>query len=274
MDEHADRKLGCRAHAKAVGLLAVVGWFACVLPSHAQPAPVASDYREKLFVSADQPLRSGIWSYRVLQGGGSYWCKAMDAPSRTYSVVVENESDETLDCSISLLTSRKQVYENRAVVEPRGRQLGLEVCTTPEEDFESATADCALRRSPLPWDVPDGCSYSVVRTPEFEYPPSSKRRAEQAPVYVTFSIQEREGRPTDIAIAASSGFQRLDEAAMRYVKQIVARTSCPGVHYRMRLSFRLDEFGQPVEPVAADLFEHGAVHDQRRLRLPRPETQY
>lgn len=246
MDAHADRKPGCRIHAKAVGLLALVGWFACVLPSYAQPAPVASDNREKLFVSADQPLRSGIWRYRVLRGGVTSWCTIRDAPSWSFSVVVENESDETLDCSISLATARKQVYENIAVVEPRGRQLGLSVCTT-EQDFESATADCAIRQPPLSWDVPSGCSYSVVSAPPFEYPPGSRRGAEQAPVYVSFSMPAREGHPTEISIVSSSGFQRLDEAAMRYVKQIVARTSCPGVHYRMRLSFRLDEFGQPVE---------------------------
>jgi TonB family protein len=67
-------------------------------------------------------------------------------------------------------------------------------------------------------------------------------------VYVSFSIREREGRPSDVTIAASSGFERLDRAAMRSLERSVVRTSCPGVQYRLRVSFRLDEFGRPMEP--------------------------
>lgn len=249
MDAHAYPKpcRGVRA-LKAVGLLPFVGWFAYVLPSHAQSVPVASDGREKLLVSADRPLRSGIWRYHVLRGGATPWCVSMDAPSLSFTVVVENESDETLDCSISLATNRERAYENIAVVEPRGRQLGLSVCTAQEE-FESATADCRIRQPPLPWNVPNGCNYSVVKAPPFDYPPGSRRKAEQAPVYVSFSVPEREGRPKEIAIVASSGFERLDEAALRHVRGMVVRTSCPGVHYQMRFSFRLDEHSRPMEPV-------------------------
>jgi TonB family protein len=246
--------------ARAAGMFAFMGWIACVAASHAQSEPAAADSRQKLFVSEDQPLRSGAWSYQVLRGGGTWWCSVMDAPSLTYWVVVNNQSDETLDCSISLTTTRerlyangqigdsKQVHENAPVVEPHGRQAVLTLCAT-DENFESATANCVIRQPPLPWNVPDGCSYSVVRDSPVLYPPSSRRHAEQGPVYVSFSLAEREGRPKEVAIASSSGFARLDEAALRHVRLMKMRTTCPGVHYRMRLSFRLDEYVRPVEPV-------------------------
>jgi hypothetical protein len=97
---------------KPLSLFALAGWIACVGPSHAQSAPAASDNREKLFVSDDQPLRSGVWRYQVLRGGGTWWRSVMDGPSLTYWVVVDNESNETLDCSISLTTTRERVYAN------------------------------------------------------------------------------------------------------------------------------------------------------------------
>lgn len=245
--------------APAAGLFAFAGWIACVGASYAQSAPAAADNRDKLFVSEDQPLRSGAWSYHVLRGGGAWWCSIMDAPSMTYVVVVDNRSDETLDCSISLTTlkptyvndqivDRKQVYENTPVIEPHGRQTGVTLCTS-DETFESATATCAIRPPPLPWNVPEGCSYSVVRDAAVDYPPSARRHAEQAPVYVSFSLAEREGRPKEVAIASSSGYDRLDEAALRQVKMMKMRTTCPGVHYRMRLWFSLDDYVRPVEPI-------------------------
>jgi TonB family protein len=243
-----------RSFTSYLVLLAAAGWITYVSPSHAETASAASDKRLKLFVSSDQPLRSGIWRYRALQGGASSRCSGSHGDATTFAVVVDNESDEPLDCSISLTLSRKQldedvkqIYENIAVIEPRRRQQGLSVCTITNETFEIATADCRVRQPPLPWRVPDGCTYAIVRDTELEYPPASVRRAEQAPVYVSFSIREAEGRPMDIAIAASSGFARLDEAALRYVKRTVMRTSCPGVQHRMRISFQLDEFGHPME---------------------------
>jgi len=234
---------------RPVGLLVLAGWFTCMPPSNAQQAPAAYDSRDELFVSADRPLRSGFWRYRVLQRPEAM-CNSSHGESSGFVVVVENQSADVLDCSISLVTNGGQLHDSNTVVESRGRSLASRLCAFAK-NFESATADCTIRRPPLSWNVPEGCSYTVVRQPPLHYPHSSRRYVEQAPVYVSFSLLKPEGSPQAITIATSSGFPRLDEAALLHVKRMRLRTTCPNVHYRMRVSFRLDEYGQPVETALA-----------------------
>lgn len=60
----------------------------------------------------------------------------------------------------------------------------------------------------------------LVQYEHFEppvYPPLSRRLGEQGLVVVRVHIDET-GRPVDVAVSVSSGFPRLDEAAMRAVR--------------------------------------------------------
>lgn len=86
----------------------------------------------------------------------------------------------------------------------------------------------ALGALPSPTAGPDASASPVfvearfdadyLRNPPPAYPPMSRRRGEQGEVLLLVSVSV-EGRPEHVEIRRSSGHQRLDEAALRAVRQ-------------------------------------------------------
>jgi protein TonB len=80
-------------------------------------------------------------------------------------------------------------------------------------------APVPVESSPAP-AVGESTSLLVTRRIDPIYPPASRRADEQGNVRLRVLVDER-GRPQDVQVAQSSGFSRLDEAAVKAVKRWV-----------------------------------------------------
>jgi TonB family protein len=234
-----------KAHAVLVSGLLASG--VLVATASAQPA---EGQHNRAVASPDRPLGTGVWRYTV--GGPSEFgtrCRGMDAPVSAFHLVIENESDETLECTASISLRGEDGRAPVSVVEPRARQLAAEVCTFDPERFTGASATCSVREVAPAWDVPPGCGYTVTKAEPVSsrYPASSRRLLEQGPVDVGFTLSEKDGRPVDVAVVQGAGSRRLDAAAIQYVQSMRMRTDCPGVRYRMKVRFRIGPDLEPVE---------------------------
>lgn len=75
------------------------------------------------------------------------------------------------------------------------------------------------------------------------YPPASRRAGEEGTVRLKVLVDEK-GRPKDVAVATSSGFARLDEAAMQAVRKWRFVAATDGTHpisawTQVAITFRL-----------------------------------
>jgi TonB family protein len=73
-------------------------------------------------------------------------------------------------------------------------------------------------------------------SPDDFYPPGSRRREEQGSVVLEFTMTA-DAVPADVRVAASSGFAELDTAALKYAKQLRAKSACVGARKRVVVRF-------------------------------------
>lgn len=98
----------------------------------------------------------------------------------------------------------------------------------PEVPVIEAPAEMAISVPPTPLLVEplagsasgEMSSLKVTRRIDPVYPPASRRMDEQGSVRLRVMVDER-GRPQEVQVAQSSGFPRLDEAAVSAVKRWV-----------------------------------------------------
>lgn len=98
----------------------------------------------------------------------------------------------------------------------------------PEVPVIEAPAELAISiPPPLPLPEPvagsavgESSSLRVTRRVDPVYPPASRRMEEQGAVRLRVLVDER-GRPQEVRVAESSGFPRLDEAAVAAVRRWV-----------------------------------------------------
>jgi TonB family protein len=200
------------------------------------------------FVSDSRSLPSGEWRYRVMEDLSMRACHVNDSQPETFTVFIENDSDELLECNASLALSQKSPKSGPLFVEPRERRIALESCMGGK--FSDANVTCAPRVpvAPVNWDLPAGCSFSILSSMpiEYVYPKGSIRLGEEGTVNVSFKVDKR-GLPIDAEFVSGSEVKRLQEAAFSYVKKLRVRATCPDVRYLTQVHFRLDDSGRPRE---------------------------
>ena len=176
-------------------------------------------------------------------------CHVDDGKPETFTIFIENDSDELLECHASLTLSQwSPTKAGPLFVEPRERRVALEECSW--DKFSSANVTCATRApvSPVKWDLPAGCSFSILSSQPigYFYPKGSIRLGQEGTVNVSFKVDKR-GTPIDVEFDSGSDAKPLREAAIRYVKLFRVRATCPDVRYLTQVHFRLDDFGDPRE---------------------------
>ena len=152
------------------------------------------------FLSDSRSLPSGAWRYRVMQNLVMRRCEVMDGKPETFTLFIENDSDESLECTASLDLSEREPHKAGPLfIEPRERRAALESCFGGK--FSSANVTCAPRApdAPVKWNLPAGCTFSIVSPIPIDlvYPKGSMRLGEEGTVNVSFRVHER-GRPIDI----------------------------------------------------------------------------
>lgn len=201
------------------------------------------------FVSESRSLPTGAWRYRVMKDLVMRGCHVDDGQPETFTLFIENDSDELLECHASLtLNEWAPTKAGPLFIEPRQRRVALEVCSW--DKFSSADVTCATRApvSPVNWDLPAGCSFSIVNSSpiDYFYPKGAIRLGQEGTVNVSFRVSER-GTPIDIEIVSGSDAKPLREAAIRYVRALRVRATCPEVRYLTQVHFRIDDSGGPRE---------------------------
>ena len=99
----------------------------------------------------------------------------------------------------------------RAIEEAGGRALPL-VVDVREEDAVAAAVEKAVVK------VPPSTQGKGARITQPEYPPASRRAGEAGTVTLQVFVQEN-GRAGEVKVAKSSGFAKLDEAAVKEVQR-------------------------------------------------------
>jgi TonB family protein len=201
------------------------------------------------FVSESRSLPTGAWRYRVMKDLVMRRCHVDDGKPETFTVFIENDSDEPLECHASLTLSQwSPTKAGPLFIEPRERRVALEECSW--DKFSSANVTCAPRApvSPVKWDLPAGCSFSILSSSpiDYFYPKGSIRLGVEGTVDVSFKVDKR-GTPIDVEFDSGSDAKPLQEAAIRYVRLLRVRATCPDVRYLKQVHFRLDDFGEPRE---------------------------
>jgi protein TonB len=90
--------------------------------------------------------------------------------------------------------------------------------TTPVETITLPPVEVPSSEPATAPAVVEAKSLSVTRRVEPVYPPASRRLDEQGAVLLRVLVDER-GRPREVQIAKSSGYDRLDQAAITAVRR-------------------------------------------------------
>ena len=84
--------------------------------------------------------------------------------------------------------------------------------------FAAALALSACRATPKECTRKDIVPPKELRRPSVQYPPASQNEGDEGTVTLLLAVQT-DGSISDIRIARSSGYQRLDAAAVRSLRQ-------------------------------------------------------
>ena len=199
--------------------------------------------------SPESVTAHGAWRFRQLRNDSPVFCR-FKGPTEciTHKLRVENASGDTLECT-SRLSYEGVNNENlssvtaRTVILPRQIRDVVSDRAKPDVPLTGATVDCRTRPPRPMLDIPKECKFQVLEALPLEdfYPPTARRLSEQGPVELSFILAKAQGRASDIGLVGSSLSERLDEAAVKYVKSMKFSTPCPSTRYELRVMFKLDE---------------------------------
>ena len=119
------------------------------------------------------------------------------------------------------------IEEPPPYVPPPEVSVDIAIDTGPTTAITNATSNRPVAQPPPP--PPQPVEKAVVRTPpstagkgaritQPEYPPSSRRAGEAGTVQLRCFVKE-DGRCTEVTVVKSSGFEKLDEAAVKEVQR-------------------------------------------------------
>ena len=118
-----------------------------------------------------------------------------------------------------------QTKSNEDIISISEKQNENVFISQDEMPQHTQAIDCCKTRS-IPSDITydtDGSagsnSLKIMRVPKPFYPQESRKSKEEGEVIVAVAVSS-EGKIQSISIAVSSGFQRLDEAALKAAKKI------------------------------------------------------
>jgi TonB family protein len=161
-----------------------------------------------------------------------------------HALRVENLSNDTLECSARVSYDGvngegASSALTRNVVSPKQTREVLRDRARFDVPITDAAVDCTARPPRPPLDTPSECRLKIVEARPLDefYPADSRRLEEEGPIVASFTLPEAEGLPSDVKVAGSSLHDRLDDAAVEYLKTVKFATPCPGRRYELRVVF-------------------------------------
>jgi TonB family protein len=195
-------------------------------------------------------IPGGSWLYYLVRDDTPRACgRNQSARECLYRAVhVRNDSDDVLECKGELTyagtdTTGKGTVQSQTLVDERSTYILVESLAKLGTNAETFEAVCKPRAKLPPLKNAEGCKYQVVQPVSISdyYPPGSQEAGEEGPVVVEFTVTQKPGRPTDVRAVAGSMYQRLDEAAVKAVGDMVMSSTCGKARYRLKLNFQLDQ---------------------------------
>jgi TonB family protein len=189
------------------------------------------------------------WMYYLVRDDKPRRCSRQSTDECLYRAVhVRNDSDETLECKGEISNAGtdskgQATTTSKLLVTGRGTFILTESLAKQGTDADTFDAACTVRPKLAALDTPANCKYEVVKPVSIAdyYPVAAQDADEEGPVIVEFSLSGKAARPTDVKVAASSMYPRLDEAAVKAVGDMVMSSSCGKARYRLKLSFQLQQ---------------------------------
>jgi hypothetical protein len=162
------------------------------------------------------------------------------------SVAVRNESPRPIQCRMQLYLETPdegdQLHrEAEMVIFPGVQELGAQSFGLAAQVPKDFSSECVIVPKSLPEEtIPDGCQVTISGPdPEQFYPPGAKRRNEQGRAVLEYSVAKDSNKPADVLLVGTSGFQDLDNAALKYAKSIRVKQGCDDRRYQLGVSFAL-----------------------------------
>jgi len=223
----------------------IARWFASLVPLIAIAAP--PNERPALVTvstSEDHAVDGGSWR-SLLKRTANPWPCGANAATRCVenSVVVDNQSPQTLECSAAFDQAGDAPVTGTdipALVLPRAAHEIHGPIATADTKVVLSHLDCRARPPYKRLAIGAGCKYEMFGEPfEKYYPSAAVTQGLEGPVVVAFSLTDRRGHASDVAVADSSLVYSLDEAAKRFVKDQLFTTNCPGTRFDVRMRFTL-----------------------------------
>jgi hypothetical protein len=229
----------------AAKLLAAALLITAAAPVYAQSQGSPS---ADVFVSPDQAASTGHWRYVLRASKQPYFCHEAGANTRCvdHEVVVENESQETLECRFQVDYKSAdgavlKSFDGPMLVFARTRPQVHAWVTAPEVKAEVTWLSCRARAPYKRVAKVSGCSYDMLGKPfSSYYPDEAKLKSLQGPVIISFELTSRYGPAKDPTVVESSLAPLLDTAALRFIRDQDFRTNCPG-RYDVLMRFRLQD---------------------------------
>jgi TonB family protein len=165
------------------------------------------------------------------------------------SLIVRNESALPLQCRMVLEQESpddggETHHEWENVIFPGAQSSGRGSFGPAALMPKSFSSKCVSVPATLPPDivVPEECRAQVSGpSPDDFYPPGSKRRNEQGVVALEYAVAEGTTRAAGVRIVGSSGFQELDNAALKFAARMRVTSPCAGQRFRTKVIFKIRE---------------------------------
>lgn len=165
----------------------------------------------------------------------------------SHTVHVRNEATTPMQCRLSLELTAPN-YKGRTsegvdvVVFPDGRRWVSSMGPTTSLVRSHVTSCVAIPAEPAPLIVAAGCQAEVkAHDVENYYPRGAIRLQKEGTVQVEYSTVAGRQWTRDVQVVRSSGFESLDEAAIRYMRVQRVSSNCPGQRFRYDVEFKLTE---------------------------------
>jgi TonB family protein len=162
------------------------------------------------------------------------------------SVVVRNDSPRPIQCRMSLELKTPDEGDNihreaEMVIFPGVQETAADSYGPAALQAKSFSTKCVIVPASLLPEaaIPEGCKVEISGpSPGDFYPPGAKRRNEEGRVVLEYSVAEGSNKPVDVLLVGSSGFQDLDNAALKFAKRIQVKNSCVERRHRLNVAFK------------------------------------
>jgi TonB family protein len=175
-------------------------------------------------------------------------------------LLIENRSSRPIQCQVSARLparddSNQRWIETDTVVFPGreqyvARSIGSRASSPPD-----LTANCEIfppqfSRQPVPRECKLTIEY--VPNPDDFYPPESVRGGEAGDAVLEFGVQRGSHRLSRVRVVRSSGYESLDNAALRMSQVVRADAPCETQRYNLKVRFTIKYESPAADELAVE----------------------